>query len=408
MLRERRSHEQHGCPNYRKSCRLFHDLMGRSGLGVTIVTKIAATILSLCLVLIAGSASAQVATTKDTTNGPSVGIFTTSLPSALNIDVEHERVTLPLHKGRTRIDGRTFWYVVSDSSDQADAKQRGVNYSNKMLNAVGTAAIQNGRFDGDTLVVDGTVNFGLTHVLVPGPNGFPPTQFAPGAVGDSKYSPLVLIAPANSGTTGLVLNAPQVANETGVSGSVVAIDYEKKTVTLSMLGGYVDGQFTLYLHTDASSELVAALEYSTYAANLNAAPGIANDEPPSSRAAIIPIVNGVRGDSDPMRQGLESSLLGEGDPFNVPQEQPSDPVHYTPIWDVTPVMWTDAAIAAGLRVQLHSQDAVRTQAQAGNIVSALPGTPNAGLGGINAIGAISNCPIIAVFPGGVAFPGGVE
>lgn len=109
-----------------------------------------------------------------------------------------------------------------------------------------------------------------------------------------------------------------------------------------------------------------------------------------------------------MRQGLESALLDEGDPFNVPQEQPSDPVHYSPIWDVTPVMWTDAAIAAGLRVQLRSQDQVRTQAQAGNLVSALPGTPNVKLGGINAIGANSNCPTIVVFAGGVTFPGGVE
>jgi hypothetical protein len=179
-------------------------------------------------------------------------------------------------------------------------------------------------------------------------------------------------------------------------------------VTLNMLGGWVDGQFTLYLHTDASSELVAALEDSTYTPNLNAAPGIAHDTPQSSRAAIIPVVNGIRGDGNPMRQGLESALLGEGDPFNVAQEQPSDPVDYTPIWDVSPVQWTDAAIAAGLRVQLHSQEAVRTQALAGNIVSALPGTPDAGLGGINASGSISNCPIIVVFPGGVPFSGGVE
>lgn len=69
------------------------------------------------------------------------------------------------------------------------------------------------------------------------------------------------------------------------------------------------------------------------------------------------------------------------------------------MWDVTPVKWTDAAIAAGKRVQLHSQADVLAQVQAGNLVSALPGTPNQGLGGVNAIGAISNCPIIAVFPG---------
>ncbi len=368
-------------------------------------------------VVLAWGASGRAEAEPVRARAPSLGIFSYSFPSALKIDLEHETVTLPLHEGRTT-DGRVTWYVVSESSDQADATRRGVNYSNKLLNAVGTAAVQKGRLRGGgdgELVFEGTVNFGLTHVLVRGPNGFPPTQFAPGAEGDAKYSPLVQIVPEQDGKqeksapgTVLVLNAPQVANETGQSGSVVDIDYNRKTVTLNMLAGWVDGQFMLYLHTDASSELVAALESSTYAPNLNAAPGIANDEPPSSRAAIIPVVNGIRGDDNPMRQGLDSSLLGEGDPFNVAQEQPSDPVHYTPIWDVSPVKWTDEAIAAGLRVQLHSQDAVRTQTQAGNIVSALPGTADSGLGGINSSGSISNCPVIVVFPGGLAFPGGVE
>ena len=354
---------------------------------------------------------------------PSVGIFSYSFPGALNIDIEHETVTLPLHEGRTT-DGRVTWYVISESSDKVDATRRGVNYSNKLLNAVGTAAVQKVYLHDGELVFEGTVDFGLTHVLVPGPNGFPPLDFAAGAAGDAKYTPLVQIVPdkdeqgerqekeakgaKTAPRTGVVLNAPQVANETGKSGSVVAIDYDRKTVTLNLIGGWVDGQFTLYLHTDASSELVAALESSTYTPNLNAAPGLAHDEPPSARAAITPVVNGIRGDSDPMRQGLQSALLGEGDPLNIAQEQPSDPVHYTPLWDVSPVLWTDAAIAAGLRVQLHSQDAIRKQALAGNIVSALPGTPDLGLGGINASGSISNCPIIVVFPGGVGFSGGVE
>ena len=355
--------------------------------------------------LLTGSAVVRAHADSTPPTPPATGIFAYSLPSALNIDIEHETVTLPLQEGRTT-DGRRTWYIVTESSDQADATRRGVNYSNKLLNAVGTAAVQKVTSGAAGLVFPGTVNFGLTHVVVPGPNGFPPAKFAAGAAGDAKYSPLVqIVAQAGSG---IVLNAPQVANDSGQSDSVVNIDYGRRTVTLNMLAGFVDGQFTLYLHTDASSELVAALESSTYAPNLNAAPGIANDEPPSSRAAIVPVVNGIRGDGNPMRQGLESELLGMGDPFNVPQEQPSDPVHYTPIWDVSPVQWTDAAIAAGLRVQLHSQDAVRTQALAGNIVSALPGTPDESLGGINASGAISNCPIIVVFPGGVTFPGGVE
>ena len=326
------------------------------------------------------------------------GIFTAALPSASSIDVAHETVTLPLYKGESH--GKTTWYVIADASDRTAARSLGVNYAPKLLNALGTAAVQPGRYHGHGLEFSGTVNFGLHHVLVPGPDGFPPSQYAPGAEGDATYSPLVRVTEGTgSSAHTVVLNAPQVANSTGRSESVAAINYGDRTVTLSLLAGWVDGQFTVYLHTDASSKLIAALENSTYTPNLNAAPGIGNDEPPSARAAIIPVVNGPRGDDNPQRQGLDSSLLGQGDPFNVAQEQPSDPVHYTPVWDVTPVQWTAAAIAAGQRVQLHSQDDVRQQVQAGNLVSALPGTPNAGLGGINAIGAISNCPIIAVFPG---------
>jgi hypothetical protein len=327
-----------------------------------------------------------------TSTRASVGIFTFALPSARSIDIAHETVTLPLYEGRTKA-GDPTWYIVTESSSMADATKRGVTYSPKLLNAIGTAAVQNGHLDHGTLVFAGTVNFGLHWSLVPGPNGFPPKSFSYGARGDAHYSPVVQV------DKGVVINAPQVANKTGLSGSVVAIDYGKRTVTLSLLAGWVDGQFTLYLHTDASLDLVAALEHSTYAPNLNAAPGFASDDPTSARAAIIPVVNGIRGDSDPMRQGLESALLGQGDPLNVAQEQPSDPVHYSPLWDVTPVKWTDAAIAAGLRVQLHSQDDVIAEAKAGNIVGALGTTPNVGLGGITAPGAISNCPIIVVFPG---------
>lgn len=135
------------------------------------------------------------------TKPPTVGIFAFSFPSALRIDIEHETVTLPLHEGRTT-DGRQTWYVVTESSDQADATRRGVNYSNKLLNAVGTAAVQKVTSGDDRLVFPGTVDFGLTHVLVPGPNGFPPAQFAAGAAGDAKYSPLVQIVAQENGKTG--------------------------------------------------------------------------------------------------------------------------------------------------------------------------------------------------------------
>ena len=353
---------------------------------------------SLLIVAGPGAAAAAAARTgraqsaRASASQPSVGIFTESLRSAVSIDIAHETVTLPLYRGRTS-SGETVWYVVTESSNMAEATRRGLNYSGKLAHAIGTAAVQNAKLVHGALVFEGTVNFSKKRVLVPGPNGFPPTRYAAGAVGDAHYSPLVHLP------NGAVINAPQVANRTGKSGSVVAINYARRTVTLNLLAGFVDGQFTVYLHTDASSTLIAALENSTYTPNLNAAPGLGSDEPSSSRAAIIPVVNGIHGDAEPERQGLESALLGQGDPFNVAQEQPSDPVHYSPIWDVSPVKWTEAAIAAGKRHQLHSQEEVHQEALAGNIVSALPGTPDASLGGIDSSGAISNCPIIAVFPG---------
>lgn len=326
------------------------------------------------------------------------GVFSDLLASAINVDVAHDAVTLPLYEGVSN--GKPTWYVITDTSSRAYAKKFGANFSGKLQNAVGTAAVQQGEWHGSTLSFAGTVNFGLKHVLIPGPNGFPPAKFAPGAVGDAAYSPLVGVS-EGTGTAAheVVINAPQVANATGLSGSVVSINKTKHWVKLSLLAGFVDGQNTLYLHTDASTTLVAALEDSTYAPNLNASPGLASDAPTGTRAAIIPVVNGPRGESNPSRQGLQSALLGQGDPLNVAQEQPSDPVHYTPVWDVTPVQWTAKAIRSGKRVQLTSWQQVAAEAVAGNVTSALPGTPDKGIGGINSSGAISNCPIVVTFPG---------
>ena len=84
--------------------------------------------LSLCLLM---SGVHAVARENGDRNGdrdrrppPSTGIFSFSHPSALKIDVAHETVTLPMYEGRTR-NGKVFWYVVTDSSNEADAKRRG-------------------------------------------------------------------------------------------------------------------------------------------------------------------------------------------------------------------------------------------------------------------------------------------
>ncbi len=224
---------------------------------------------------------------------------------------------------------------------------------------------------------------------MPGPQGFPPTQFQPGAVGDIFYSPLFTIG------DGIVRNGSHVANSSGLHDAIIRIDPTAGTVTLDQFFGFYDGDLIVYLHQDASTALVAAVEGSNFAPNLNAAPGLASDdEKTSAREAIIPIVNGPRGANNPQRQGLESALLGQGDPLNIIQEEPGDD-EYSPVWDLHLVVWTEAAIAAGLRRRLTSDDDVADAFQAGHVVSGGEGPPNPSLKGLRAANAIWNCPVTA-------------
>ncbi len=67
---------------------------------------------------------------------------------------------------------------------------------------------------------------------------------------------------------------------------------------------------------------------------------------------------------------------------------------YSPVWDLHLVVWTEEAIADGHRQRLTDADEVADVFEAGLVVSGAPmGVPNASLGGLRAIGAISTCPI---------------
>ncbi len=328
------------------------------------------------------------------------------LKSAIKLDRNTGNITLPMFKGRHN--GKAAWFIVTEASDKKTAERLGVNFAPKMANALGTAAVQKGRMisaengkalpssasfnsQGVILEFEGGVDFSPQRIVVPGPNGFPPASFQAGAKGDAKYSPLVTIG------NGVVLNASQVANPSGVHDAVVSIDYKKRQVTLDQFDGFYEFEKVLYLHQDASIELVAAIEGSTWAPNLNAAPGLgSNDEETSSRSAILPIVNGQRGIGNPNRQGLESALLGQGDPLNITQEEPGDNA-YSPVWDIHLIVWTDAAIGAGKRKLLADADEISDAFAEGLVVSGTPnsGVQNQSLEGLMALGAISNCPITA-------------
>ena len=315
------------------------------------------------------------------------------LASALAFDRTAETITLPLYQGMLG-NGSMTWYVITDASNEAVAEKLGVNFAPNLANAVGTAAVQQVSIMNGVVFFEGSVDFSPERVVVPGPTVFPPAVALPGSMGGAGYSPLITAG------DGVVLNAPQVANGSGLHEKVVSISFEEMRVTLRLTAGLYHGREILYLSTDASNPVAAALEESTLAPSLDAAPGIASNDPAfSARAAIVVIVNGATGAANPNRQGLVSAILGEGSPLNVTEIHPRNrgevPL-YSPLWDVHPAVWTDAALAAGERRLVDHHDVVAGLAEVGLLASGGEGPPNPGLGGLRAAGFIVNCPVMFV------------
>lgn len=310
------------------------------------------------------------------------------LPSTIAIDEAGGTATIPLFRG-TGPDGGDVFYVVTESSDEADAEARGANFAPKLANALGTKAVQEVERDGDTMRFAGTVDFAPERSVTPGPDSFPPAAVTPGSVGDALYSPLI------SSDGAIVLNASQVMNATGTHGAVVDIDADAGMVTLKTLTGFFNGSEVSYLRLDASVDVVAALEESTLAPNLDAAPVAGSNGAESARSAIVPIVNGVRESDDPNRQGLQSAVDGNGSPLNITESLPGGP-DYSPLWDVTPAVWSEKAISAGERVLVTGNAQIVDLVGAGALASAGMGPAHTELGGLKALGAVSNCPTIAI------------
>jgi hypothetical protein len=334
------------------------------------------------------------------------GEIPSTFAAAIALDTINQTITLPLYRG-TGPRGERVFFILTESSDFGLAVKLGINWSPKLVNALGTGAVQRvrgvGTLDPTTSDVhfSGGVTFGLGRNVVPGPDGFPlDPATTPGSIGDANYSPLI------TNGNGIVWNAEQIANGTGVHGKVISIDYARMQVTLRLTHGFYTHHNVLYLSTDASKPDIAALENATYAPNLDAAPTAGNDDPAvSAREPIIPIVNGPLGAANPERQGLRSAVAGEGDPLNIIREEPecsnpNDPavcsaLQYSPLWDVHPVLWTDAAIAQGTRRRVTDHQDVEAFFNAGAIVSAAPGGPSnqdPEIKGLRAAGVVVNCP----------------
>jgi hypothetical protein len=315
--------------------------------------------------------------------------FKPFMASTIQFDQPAETISLPLYMGMHL--GQPVWYIVTESSDQGEADALGVNWAPRLSNALGTMAVQMATFVNEMVQFTGTVDFSPVHALVPGPTVFPPASANPGSLGDTYYSPLITMG------NGIVLNAPQVANSTGMHDKVVRIDFMARTVTLTLTPGFYHGKAILYLATDASDPVAATLEGSTFAPNMNAAPGLGSpdNDAASARASIVVIVNGETGAENPERQGLVSAILGEGSPLNITRRHPGA-AEYSPLWDVHPGVWTDGAIASGGRILFDHHADVAEAVQNGFIMSGGLGPMNPDLGGLRAAGFIVNCPVMAM------------
>ena len=319
------------------------------------------------------------------------------------LDTTAGTITVPLYQGKLE-DGRTVWYILTDTNDKGNADALGLNYSAKLTYAAVGKAIRTAKLEKDATLTfkAGTVDFAPERTVVPGEgaNAFPPQTATPGSVGDADYSPLVRVS--NAG--GFIYNAPIVAFDVTadqlnafcdgnpdyslVHDKVLSICPTAQTVTLALTPGFSFAKPVLYLSTEASDEGVATLEGATFAPALRDIPTGRDDSAFSAVERIFVTANGPTGAGNPQRQGLNSALLGEGrGPLNVLGGIPTVGTDYSPLWDVNLGEWTQAAIDNGYRSRVTEEFQILGLVQQGWITGP-GGTP------YGSIGVVVNCPIV--------------
>jgi hypothetical protein len=289
-------------------------------------------------------------------------------------------VTLPLHLGTSH--GQTVYYVMMDTSDGNYAQQFGLNRSQKLANAAGTSGVQRVTVVNGVVDFPATVDFSPVRQLTPGPQGFPPLSAAPGAVGETGYSPLIQMP------NGVIVNAPQIANASGQADKVISIDLTHNTVVYRETNGFQGGDPVKYASFDSSDPVAATLEDVTYAPALESLPTLNDDSTASARATLIAFVNGQIGADNPQRQGLNSAILDGLDPLNLLRWNPSQG-RYSPMWDVNLAAWSQQDIADHQNLRQMDVGTAQGLASQGHLTA-----PDGGP--LTASGFIVNCPIISL------------
>lgn len=332
------------------------------------------------------------------------------LLTAGKLDARAGTLILPLYRGRVLSTGQTVWYILTDTTDRNNAAALGLNFSAKLIySAVSQRAVRTATLlkDGTLEFNAGTVDFSPDRLVTPGqsPRPFPPLESRPGSVGDVSYSPLVRIV--NAG--GHIYNAPIVAVGDNVTDFMVNgkpnfklvhdrvlsmnIDPQKPfaaTVTMALVPGFSFAKPILYLTTDASAGLPAALEGATFAPGLQDI-DLGNDDGAFSAVErLFLTLNGPTGCDNPQRQGLNSALTEGRPPLNVLGGIPTVATDYSPLWDVNMGEWTQAAIDKGWRSRVIDEFQILALVEAGVITA--PGGGKYGSSGF-----IVNCPIVFRF-----------
>ena len=304
-------------------------------------------------------------------------------------------VTYPLYRGTSQ--GRDVSYVITDASDLSVARTLGVNYTPKLAQAAGTAAVQNSTSQigsGNGIDFPASVDFSPTRVLTPSAQGFPPLAAQPGAVGEPGYSPLVQVIFRD---TTVVLDAPQIANSTGQADKIVSIAPNHSAVSYQETDGCYDNESVHYASFDASDRTAATIEDVTYAPDLNAAPSPGCADPAvaaanCSRESLIAFTNGQTGTDNPQRQGENAAILDQESPLNILEEVPHPGAlfDYSPMWDVHFETWTDTAVTDGLNLRQTDFSAALQQVTNGLATGFPAGAP------FGPSGFIVNCPVVSL------------
>lgn len=276
--------------------------------------------------------------------------------------------TLPLYYG-VNANGTGYWWITTDSSDEGNAAQLGLNFSPKLRFAAQPITVGGLTTAEDVMIVNNTVagrrgmvDFSPVRRLVAG-NGtfaFPPAVNQPGSVGDDLYTPLIRVV--NGG--GEVWNAPIIAGDVDesylnqfcngvpadmqqdfyskVHDRVIAICPSASTVTMQLIDGFSFSKSVLYLALDSSDPVPATLDDDTYAPRLKNLQVGGDDSLFSGIERFFVNSNGYTNADlpagapnnethHPWRQGLSSAILDKADPLNILGAIPSVALDYSPL-----------------------------------------------------------------------------